>query len=403
MAALPQRGANVRELFAKNGPATEVGSFEYKQKESRSSYDIKSKKKNRAPPPPSGLGQYKPKILSGDINVNVAVNHDASPVRPPRPSKARAPVPTATTNINNNNVVGTRPFIIGDKDTPMTLQSSDDTHNLDPYVDDLALTSEDMTGHEQDLGTDNPLFHLQEEEDEDAPMPNGVVHMNGAERRAGTGEADGVYIPPPDYDEEEKTMVFPDEPDEDGSGSPRHGKKVYKEYHGEDFAQYLTDEENGHGEVTTRSKRASHHVDRKSKTEAKRPLYKKRELLPIKSKKDKGFSGSHSLRDFSFADSKFGTLTREKKRHSLPSASGESGEAELFVNTGDSYEHFLRSKNGEELADVFTDTSYGQGGAGFSNIPPRYAGPAHNKDTLWKRLTWKFRKQARRSFDLSTS
>jgi hypothetical protein len=58
--ALPSRGPHVRELFAQ-GPET---SFHYEQKESRTSYNISSTKKNRAPAPPSGLGQYKPKILS---------------------------------------------------------------------------------------------------------------------------------------------------------------------------------------------------------------------------------------------------------------------------------------------------------------------------------------------------
>ena len=413
MAALPQRGPHVRELFVQNGPGSGAGSFQYAQKESRSSYDIKSKKKNRAPPPPVGLGQYKPRILSGDSNVNVLNDHVTSPVRPPRPSKGRG---SASNNNNGDDdskdVDRTRPFIVGDKDTPVMLHPSDDAHDLDLYVDDLALTSTGMPGQaERELGTDNPLFHLQEEEKEegsgDALTPNGLPHMtNGAQPTAKSEEPDGVYIPAPDYDEEEKTMVFPDEPDEQESNSPRRGKKVYKEYYGEDFAQYLSDEENGQGEAIRRPRRggAGHHAERKSKTEAKRPLYKKREPLPSKGKKDKGFSGSHSLRDFSFADSKFGTLTRDKKRHSLPVVSDDTADAELFVNTGDSYEHFLRSKNGEELGDVLTDVPYGRGRAGFlPNAPPMYAGPAPTKDSLWKKLTWKFKKQARRSFDLSAS
>ena len=418
MAALPQRGLHVRELFVQNGPGSGAPSFQYAQKESRSSYDIKSKKKNRAPPPPVGLGQYKPRILSGDSSVNVLNDHVTSPVRPPRPSKGRGSASTANNNNNNDDdgkdVDRTRPFIMGDKDTPMMLHPSDDVRDVDLYLDDLALTSTGMPGHAgRQLGTDNPLFRLEEEEEEkekeeegssDALTPNGLPHMtNGAESE----ETDGVYIPAPDYDEEEKTMVFPDEPDEQESNSPQRGKKVYKEYYGEDFAQYLSDEENGQGEVMRRPRRrgaAGHHAERKSKTEAKRPMYKKRDSLPSKGKKDRGFSGTHSLRDFSFADSKFGTLTREKKRHSLPAVADDTADAELFVNTGDSYEHFLRSKNGEELGDVLTDVPYGQGRAGFlPNAPPMYAGTAPTKDSLWKKLTWKFKKQARRSFDLSAS
>ncbi|KAK7100832.1 uncharacterized protein [Littorina saxatilis] len=457
MSALPRRGAHVRDLFVnQTAPNLGMGSFESDQNGSRKSYDLGgSKKKKRAPAPPvsAGLGQYKPRILSDESVTNVPSNLSVdNPVRPPRPSKNKVDNPLNNFANTSHNSDVSRPIIMGDKDTPLVLHPTPDPDDLDFNVIDISLSSdgapltlnsEGMPGRGQDgLGTENPLFQMHEEEQEAAidltvtadqaanekvfdfsgsadEVTNGTEtsHLNGifqfgADRDPTENEEpEGIFIPPPDYDEEEKTMVFDEEDLEAGtSSSPRRGQKVFKEYYGEDYAQYLSDEETGpHKAATVRPRRLHHNnvVDRKTKTEAKRPHYKKRESIAGKGKKDKSFTGSNSLRNFSFADSKFGTITGSKKRqHSIPSVSEETDEAELFVSTGESYEQFLRMKNGEDLTNESTGPTYGFQGGGFLAGHP-LGMPSDvtrtpkeiERDNVWKKLTQRFRN--RRSVDLS--
>ena len=438
MSALP--GQKVGQLFSQHSPssgASGVGSFNQQQQESRSSYDMGgSKKKKRAPPPPAGLGQYKPKILSDHSAVNVPVNRPATngaadaPVRPPRRgdvTQDNTGVDSSSNNGDSNGGGSNKAFIIGDKDTPMVIHpaGSRDSNRLDLHVGKLSLTPDELPGQEGSLGTSNPLFHLHHSAQHNGgtspPSSGRDKPSTGDDPEAENDEPNGVYIPEPDYDEEEKTMVFPDDDEDDYPPGLQPEKKVYKEYYGEDFSQYLSDEESGvdvspryRPKRGSRTGSGSHSggADRKSRTEGKRSLYRKRgDSLPSsKSKKDKAVSGSNSLRTFSFADSKFGTLRGSSgKRHSVPSLSEDTGEeAERFVTNGSSYERFLRSRNGEELGDVFYDDSQGVGegsGAGFvpGEVPSRYLRPSDKKDNLWKKLTWKFKRQARKSLDLSTS
>nr|KAG5711793.1 hypothetical protein BaRGS_023557 [Batillaria attramentaria] len=241
---------------------TSLGAFEYEQKESKGNYDIK--KKRRAPPPPTGLGQYKPKILSDDSLGNVPANRNSeeststAPTRPPRRSSG-----SQHQNGNAGNSGQVRALVMGDKDTPMVLHpSGDDAMEVDADDDEsLLLRSDVVAVHEGGTETDNPLFNMRQDSIEEAEQ---------------TQEPEGVFIPAPDYDEEEKTIELTDEPEEDFDPSPRRGKKVYKEYAGEDFSQYLSDDETDpRVELRRPPRRPMHIMERKSKTEAKRPHYKK--------------------------------------------------------------------------------------------------------------------------------
>ncbi|XP_076462368.1 uncharacterized protein LOC143294776 [Babylonia areolata] len=446
MSAIPHRGPHVRELFVKTGPAVAaVGPFEGDQSESRTSYDLGGKRKRVGAPTPQpvGLGQYKPRILADNTDANIPLHH-GHPDDPRQPSNSRAPDSGAdrsagTHQEGSHSHSHSRPFMVGDKDTPLVLHSPSDTYGLERDVRALTV-SPSREGEGMVIGTSNPLFDLQE-----TPTANGDVSVSGGkvrhyekrkdkkgekqrehreqhrelqhreqfrelqhreqqgelqhreqfrelQHREQHREPEGVYIPAPDYDEEEKTMIFSDEPDDDELSSEMSGKKIYREYYGEDFSQYLSDDENGLDDILHRHSRSSHMVDRKSKTEVKRNHYKKRDSLAGKDKKDKGFQGSSSLRNFSYADSKFGTLTASHRRPSVNSLSEKTEEAELFVNTGSSYEHFLCSKNGEGPVE-----------AGVPHMPHTFTRPAHKKDTLWKKLTWKFKKQPKNGFSVSPS
>ncbi|KAL8577773.1 hypothetical protein ACOMHN_001642 [Nucella lapillus] len=400
MSAIPQRGPHVRDLFVQPGPSVGVAHLEADNQESRANYALGSKKKRPAPPPPAGLGHYKPKILSGTNDSNITISQaTAAPADARHTANGRGPESKPTPLSSNNN---NRPFIIGDKDTPLVLHAASDDHysaERDICDQKVSATSEADGAF---MGTSNPLFDAQSPK---VNLANGhAARDDQREERKGreNGEPDRVFIPRPDYDEDEKIMVFSDEPDDDDDLlSEQPGKKVYKEYDGEDFAQYLSDEEIGTDNAPTWHKRSSHAPDWKSKTEAKRTLYKKREpsTLPGKTngKKDKSFPGPGSVRNFSYADSKYGTLNggSSSKRASVHSLSElDTGEAELFVNTGSSYEHFLCSKNGEELPPVLSEVP---------QVPFRYTRPAHKKDTLWKKLTWRFKNHAKNGFDVESS
>lgn len=433
--------SNVRELFVKAGTGNPTfGSFEYEQKESKGNYDIK--KKRRAPPPPTGLGGYKPKILGEDPGFgNVPINRD----RPDEGSSSGAPSGANRSSVldaRSSNGAPARALIIGDHNTPMVLHPyEDDVRNMEAEVHGLVLRSDVVAVHEGGTETENPLFGMRQcstEEHADGAMfqvfgmrrnsadeyAEQPVHSNGTDdttenplfgmRQNSTEdtpedeEPNGVFIPDPDYDEEEKTIVLAEEPEEDAAVSPRHsprrGQKVYKEYAGEDFSQYLSDDEADSGiDHLRRQRRPMHIMERKSKTEAKRPHYKKRESLPPKladNRNSKGFGGSASLRDFTYADSKFATLRggSDKKRNSLGSIP-QDGEAELFVNTGSSYETFLRTKNGEVMDNFSTDSGFETDRGGHpGELPARYS---HSRDSVWKRMTWKLKKHVH-VFDLGS-
>ena len=259
-------------------------------------------------------------------------------------------------------------------------------------------------------------------------VPNGNVVANGRASRitsdSSSIEPEGVFIPAPDYDEEEKTMVLEEEEgDFDMNFDPRRKRDVYREYQGEDFAQYLSDEDNGADFTQTYTSRPrrpppqpfKHHTtERKPKGENKR-LFKKRDagVANTKHKKspDKSISGSQSLRNFSYADSKFGTINGRNKRHSLPrSLSQEAEEADLFAETGSSYEQFLSHRNGDvnmsmdndrPVSMLVDDRPFGEAALGLPERPPSYARQSSKKDTLWKKLTWRF-KQPKHSFDLTS-
>ncbi|KAL8622468.1 hypothetical protein ACOMHN_034133 [Nucella lapillus] len=459
MSALPLGGGG--DLFHRGGSA--IGDFQYLQKESRSSYNMEAKKKRRAPQPPhAGLQRYKPKILNyvGDANVPVA-RSQRSPVPPPRPSKARG----LSSASGNGDVSVSKPIVMGDKDVPVALlDTQDDPEGVDLNVSSLNLTSHDLLCQGQDGGTDNPLFDMHDEsvtvphstvnplfhmQEESSPVPHStdnllfnmpdsntsgpqpskdsVLNSHGeglsaqdsgnnpvlstqeegysspplqsnsdhddtAQRKG--EEPEGVYIPAPDYEEEEMMMSISEEPEEEHPNSTDRPTRVFKEYAGEDFGQYLSDEENGYEEILRRASRPNLHADHKSKTEPKRPQNKKREPLPLKNKKDKGVNGYSSLRNFSYADSKFGTISRQKNQTPVSRPEGNK-EADIFVDTGASYEQFLYSKNGDHPGIEMDPSSKHPASSGQPE-------QAQHKDSMWKKLTWRVKKQMN-SFDLTAT
>lgn len=375
--ALPPVGPQPTELFANKTSLTP--GFEYERKESKVKTDYK--KKHRAPPPPTNFGQYKPKILSLDSSADVPVNRNAL-------VKNNGNATTNGVMENSSSNRNAKPFLIGDKDTPMVLQSTpEDTAEVESKVSDLNIASDGVLFPPSDgTETRNPLFNMRTENTE-------PVERNG--------EPSGVFIPPPDYDEDETSFQFTGRV----SGSAVHGDaQVYKDYTGEDFSQYLSDDEIDLNGVAMRKKRSSHATDRKSKTEAKRSQYKKRDSLPQKSsgkkKKSDSIKGESSLRNFTFADSKIGTVRQDSdnKRRSLSSLAEGFAEADVFVNSGSSYETFLRTRNGEVVSELTNENAVNKTEERSGRRHSYHS--SHGKDTLWKKLTWKFKKHAQ-GFDLN--
>lgn len=381
----------VSQLFGGNSSFLKAGNFEYEQKETKTKYDLKKKK--HVSPPAGGLGQYKPKILTLDSSGQVpaykesedkkASNKGRAPLLPHEATKENGSTSAFGTFQTNNGINTSRPFVVGDKDTPMVLYDTPDFKEVASGLHNLSLTSEDgrqvpTSSSTPGIETRNPLFMTTTEKEKATSTEN---------------KQQDIFIPAPDYDEEEKTIDFTDDGDVTEQASPSRGKQVFKEYGGEDFAHYLFEEEAE--TVTMRPKQVSIQTQRKSQTEAKRSYYKKRgSSSPSKrlSKKDKAASGSlSSLRNFTYADSKFGTVAMaEKPRTSVRSLTDVEVEAEVFVDTGSSYETFLRSINGEFVNGAFTSDE-------LASVP-KMSKPDHSegsqkqgKDTLWKRLTWRLK------------
>ncbi|XP_050401644.1 uncharacterized protein LOC126818335 [Patella vulgata] len=359
-----QRGPHVRDIFV-GKDKIESGHLHYDTKESQSNFMVKTKNKNKqqnANNKPTKLGQYKPRILSDSDEINVPVPKH-SPVR-----------------TGNQILDKPRPYIVGDKNTPIVL------HPIG--ADDDISDNGDVNSNQETnpLQTSNPMF--------DKVTELGKIQTE-------TEIIDGIVIPPPDYEEEVATMNFYEEIREKVDFT----KPVHRNYGGEDFSKFLDDDDDEileHGGLTWHSQRPPARnplpsFDKKAKTEVKRK-YQKRESK--KTNKHFNTQKRNSLRNFSFADSKFADKGADRPSSGKKDKNNKEemefsvyGDADNFMNSNNkSYETFLHARHGD-LPDLYHDNRQ-------TDEDKEMHSPKQKDGNFWKKLTLRFKRQS--SYDMST-
>lgn len=434
----------VQEIFS-NPALGKNNAFVFTEQETKQQIQLSKKKAasgNGQMPIMKKFGGYKPKILGGETDF-LALRKDDTLDALNQESRT------------NRLLTKPQPWIIGDKNVPMVLAPLHDDD--DDYTDEngnnhengyddkpkngglysMSYSSEDRVndiGHslrthsissetstlisnhssEHIQGFDNPGLraHSSMSDTMSTDTPEVITgNPNFTDRRSqGQEEIDGeiqegVYIPAPDYDEEERTLDFnsedtddPDSNEESKKSKELKAKPLGKVYGGEDLSHYLTDDEVDENQVELRSNRKSQKgsssLGRKSnsdhqgaKLSQKHSLFKQ-QSQQSKNKRNSGkvvSPGFNSVRSFSYADSKFGTTKNKSgSKHNL-SFSELTDDSETFLNTNthqSSYESFLRSRNGDAIPNTdLNDSGVEMGEDGTLS---------HRKskdDTLWKKMT----------------
>lgn len=362
-------------------------------------------------------------------------------------------------------------------DTSTLVRSSGTGHELEGLdnpalgsLDSLAFTSDN--NNNKGNGKDKSAF-------EAALDATGLAHINGSftpplgDSQIGSSvdsdphiyeepvidDTSNVYIPEPDYDEDEQTLDFTSEEtsDEDGgekrgreelrpgvrhSISSQSGNNVYSipQYDGEDLSHYLSDDEADglpvspfenplpsptYNATTNGKTKYKKSVSKKSKSENFNPrpkLSQKHSLfkesasthgtLPSSKSKKRGKSGKNgtqppmfnSVRNFSYADSKYGTKGRAGGRDYVLSPGGiwrertfssESeplDDSDMFLSANaqhSSYESFLRSRHGQSMPTDSNDSGV------------EMAEDASGEGTgVWKRLTWRLKNRNSKNYSM---
>ncbi|CAG5115132.1 unnamed protein product [Candidula unifasciata] len=216
----------------------------------------------------------------------------------------------------------------------------------------------------------------------------------------GIYEPAGVFIPPPDYEEEEKTLNFNSEDTDHSDGAedekrkPTKPKVPVKVYEGADLSHYLSEDEVEQEQVLRNDSKAKNTLGKKSKSATQKPknLFKQNTSNKNKRKSIGNVPTTNSVRSFSYADSKFGT--KGKTITKSLSASNLTDESEIFLSVNSeqsSYESFLRSRHGDHVP-YESNNGIDGGTEGDSGPSLRY-----KDDTVWKKLTMRLRHRVSKS------
>lgn len=441
------RGPGVREIFSSQSMGKKgVDSQESKLQKELSTPD------NNGQPQMKKFGGYKPKILGGEVDflqiqdtkpTAALTSLDSSNVEPQQSTLGMKPQP-----------VSQKPWVIGDKNVPMVLGTTNDEddddggdysvdsnsnaehQNIDSSIynsihsDDynsdivngssisLSTTSDTsdllrQNAHEFTQGITNPLLYANDNNPLREPVTTTVPPETVTDFRDYrinevppdiyvAEEPAGVFIPAPDYDEEEKTLNFSEDTDDhsDGGdgGKPRQmkAKAPVKVYEGADLSHYLSEDEVEQDAVFQSGLKAKNVLDKKSKTGTKKSknMFKQNTSSKNKRKSIGNIPTNNSVRSFSYADSKFGT--KGKTMTKSLSTSNITDESEIFLSVNSeqsSYESFLRSRHGDHLPyEAKNDTGGGNNGdAGQSgNLKDK-------DDNVWKKLTMRLKHRVSKS------
>lgn len=373
-------------------------------------FNFKAFKNKQAPLPPGGplplpkIGNYQPKILldpgPGGDNPTRTHRHDSETSDTKRHSREIHTVHNKPANSARKD-----PFIIGDKDVPITIENSEllsddeapipaprrkrrapqgpeDTMDVIPRSNEQS-TNNPLFGRSISVRSDaDEKFDLMDAEIQGADIDFGPgidnpgfseVHIRStrssvSEQNIGSSENSSVcenkhspngdvgnypYIPPPDYDDEEVTMTFGDE-ERDQFEQDYQQSRVYREFEGEDFARYLQDDEGYEFDSRPPPLRQM-----KGRPAPRPPTYdnrfhnKKGDKPKKKSKRNETDMKRNTIRDFSFSDSKIGWGDRTVKSTSAKGRYIKREKERTRIDTSipqktdpGSYEEFLRVRNG---------------------------------------------------------
>ncbi|KAH3782642.1 uncharacterized protein LOC127841076 [Dreissena polymorpha] len=248
------------------------------------------------------------------------------------------------------------------------------------------------------------------------PREDRYSHVNMPRNAGDHGEY--PYIPPPDYQDEEVTMDFHEEPEAllkkphplNGNHFSRDSKEhsAYRELEGDDFGRYLEDDY----ELNRPGNRSSAVANRNYGKGKSAPKHKPNNKdQKHKRKHSKNDAKRNTIRDFAFSDSKIGWgdrtvkstsakgryIKREKDRRRI-----DTSEARVPNGGTGSYEEFLKVRNGLPLDSPNSSDS----GVELADDPPNMDMYIHSqpkqmkyrkydeKPNLLQRLTWRFRKMS---------
>ncbi|GFR90119.1 hypothetical protein ElyMa_002559700 [Elysia marginata] len=389
-------------------------------------------------------------------------------------------------HVQNGNIVTCDDSIIDDRalalratsessvvsDTSTLVRSSGTGHEPDGF-DNPALGSLDSLAFSDNNNNNNSSNNKKSAFDE--ALESGLAFVNGSftpplgDSQIGssvdsdphlyeepvTDDTSGVYIPEPDYDEDEQTLDFTSEETSDEDAAERRERvgsgngvrssvssqsgNVYSipQYEGEDLSHYLSDDEADGLPVSpfdnpmpaptyngkTKPKKS---VSKKSKPEHFNPrpkLSQKHSLFKdssstngtLQSKaKRKGKAGKsgaqsaafNSVRSFSYADSKYGTKGRAAGREMMMVSPGGISHDRTFSSESepvDDSDMFLSATNQASSYESFLRSRHGQSmPTESSDSGVEMAEDAGGEGGgVWKRLTWRLRNRNSKNYSLA--
>ena len=310
------------------------------------------------------------------------------------------------------------------------LSSTDlDESSLDQISQNMEEMSIEIPPELANTETQNPLFNADiSESTKSQDIPNQLTVVATVESdylsqktqlQSCSDESDEPFIPEPDYDEDEITIDFKSEDCDKISSSINSGTLLYKDYEGEDFGQYISDEEEHIENIGyTWRKNIRHNYprqdhSRKARTEVKRqrPTSQRTAQKLFKSApKMKVSTVRQNLRDFSFADAKIslGNAASHAYNNRYKKNTEVTAEDEQFLRSRHSYEQFLRSRFSQNMdgepqnwsqKEIESHRNYEKAlGLDFTGkLSRRFKS---GKDALVGRLTTKFRRKSDASYQI---
>lgn len=416
----------------------------------------RSKSKSSFPEPalPSTSGEPE-KHSSRMLHDNYSAPQDSSYLNHSQDDKTSVHKSVPNANVKKGlKTKSSKNFILmGDKDSPMVIETSGlgsslDGDELPEELPDLetqedntsSLMEEVLTLEEEehryerinesaiiadkrDISEEAVQVSNPEEEVEEPPHLQPIVHIiDGTENLDLDTDTEMPYIPPPDYDEDVMTMDIPDE-DEDTLDYPSteqalSSRQVYKVYQGDDFGQYLREDESQFTIPTSRTQTRYKKSSKKPSTKIRDNNSKSltgtlsRALFGGSKKNVSESEKRHTIHEFSFGHSKIGLADSA----GIPNGvwRTEKGRKRSEVSTTQSnrlsnYELFLHSlqsdhkKNGsiESTSDSGNET--GEDTSRNTESPRAYhvASAAYyspnkyvKRNGLWEKLTLRFRRRS---------
>ncbi|XP_060597354.1 uncharacterized protein LOC132751222 [Ruditapes philippinarum] len=366
-------------------------------------------------------GVSAPPLIIGDKDVPLRIENDTVDIRDDQPipaprRKRRAP------NAPETEIIHSEPST----SNPLFGRSMSQRSDEERFEMDLEEQGGDI---DFSNGLDNPGFHSRERKISGVSRERTDSEYSWAEEQhqriqnEHQNNKNGItypYIPPPDYEDEEMTMEFEDdyEPMVDYE---RNNAKVYRELEGDDFGKYIQEDDY---EFDAPNRPLRHppppgsqggHFMQNRPRHVQKPLKSNKNIDKKMTKSKKKHAPSepnmkrNTIRDFTFSDSKIGWGDRTTKstsakgryiKHNKDRMRIDNAETFGQKDTKGSYEEFLRVKNGIPLespnsSDSGVDTGEERHHMNmYQHSQPKQMrnGKYENKQSMWQRLTWRFRK-----------